>query len=51
LTVEYKEEKGKMTPIRVQTILISTQHDPDVTNEQIEKDPSKVDRNGAYAAR
>ena len=38
VTVEYKEENGKMTPLRVQTILISTQHDPDVTNEQIEED-------------
>jgi len=36
--VEYKEENGKITPIRVQTILISTQHDPDISNEQIEKD-------------
>jgi len=42
VTVEYKEEKnGKMIPLRVQTVLISTQHDPDVTNEQIEKDIKK----------
>ena len=41
VTVEYKEENGKMTPLRVQTILISTQHDPDVTNEQIEEDIKK----------
>lgn len=27
-----------MVPIRVHTILISTQHSPDVTNEQIAKD-------------
>ena len=27
-----------MIPIRVHTILISTQHSPDVTNEQIAKD-------------
>ena len=41
MTIEYKEENGKMTPIRLQTILISTQHDPDVNNEQIEKDIKK----------
>ena len=41
VTVEYKEENGKMTPIRVNTVLISTQHDSDVTNEQIEKDIKK----------
>ena len=41
VTIEYKEENGKMTPIRLQTILISTQHDPDVTNEQIKEDIKK----------
>lgn len=34
VTVEY--ENGK--PVRVDTIIISTQHDPDVSHEQIEKD-------------
>lgn len=34
ITVEY--ENGK--PVRVDTIVISTQHDPDVSHEQIEKD-------------
>eukprot|EP01002_Notosolenus_urceolatus_P005016 NODE_232_length_2422_cov_991.983144_g179_i0.p1 GENE.NODE_232_length_2422_cov_991.983144_g179_i0~~NODE_232_length_2422_cov_991.983144_g179_i0.p1 ORF type:complete len:433 (-),score=169.64 NODE_232_length_2422_cov_991.983144_g179_i0:1123-2283(-) len=44
VTVEYamgKDEKtGKSTlkPVRVHTILISCQHNPDVTNEQIAKD-------------
>ena len=38
VTVEYKEENGKMVPLRVETILISIQHDPDVSNEQIKKD-------------
>ena len=33
--VEYKNEGGKLTPLRVYNILISTQHDPDVTNEVI----------------
>ena len=42
VTVEYKEEKnGKMTPLRVQTILISTQHDPELDNETIEKEIKK----------
>jgi len=41
VTVEYKEENGKTTPLRVQTILISTQHDPEITNEQIKEDIKK----------
>ena len=41
VTVEYKEENGKMTPLRVQTILISTQHDDNVENETIKKDIMK----------
>jgi S-adenosylmethionine synthetase len=38
VTVEYKNEAGKLTPLRVHTIVISTQHDEKVTNEQIAKD-------------
>lgn len=38
VTVEYKKDNGAMVPIRVHTILISTQHSPDVTNDQIAKD-------------
>ncbi len=34
VTVEYEDDK----PVRVDTILISTQHDDDVTQEQIKKD-------------
>lgn len=34
VTVEYEDN----TPVRVDTIVISTQHDPDLTREQIEKD-------------
>jgi len=33
--VEYKNEAGKLTPLRVYNILISTQHDPSVDNETI----------------
>jgi S-adenosylmethionine synthetase len=38
VTIEYKNDGGKLTPLRVHTIVISTQHSPDVTNEQIKKD-------------
>jgi S-adenosylmethionine synthetase len=38
VTVEYKKEGGAMIPIRVHTVLISTQHNEDVSNEQIHKD-------------
>lgn len=34
VTVEYEDNK----PIRIDTVLISSQHDPDVTQEQIRKD-------------
>jgi len=38
VTVEYrKESNGALTPIRVHTVVISTQHSEDVTNEQIRK--------------
>jgi len=35
VTCEYKKENGAMVPLRVHTIVISTQHDEDITNEQI----------------
>jgi S-adenosylmethionine synthetase len=38
VSIEYKKEGGAMVPVRVHTILISTQHSPDVTNDQIAKD-------------
>lgn len=38
VTVEYKKEKGIIEPIRIHTILISAQHNPDVTNETIRAD-------------
>lgn len=34
VTVEYENDK----PVRIDTIVISTQHDPELTREQIEKD-------------
>merc|ERR1712060_253127 len=33
-----KDENGCITPVRVHTVLISTQHSPEVSNEQISKD-------------
>jgi len=38
VTVEYKSVGGALTPLRVHTIVISTQHDDKVSNEQIQKD-------------
>jgi S-adenosylmethionine synthetase len=38
VTVEYKREGGNVIPLRVHTVVISTQHSEDVTNEQIHKD-------------
>jgi S-adenosylmethionine synthetase len=35
ITVEYKKEGGNVVPLRIQNVLISTQHDPDITNEEI----------------
>jgi len=35
VTCQYRREGGAVVPIRVHTIVISTQHDPDVTNEVI----------------
>ncbi|KAL0344663.1 UNVERIFIED_CONTAM: S-adenosylmethionine synthase 3 [Sesamum radiatum] len=38
VTVEYRNDGGAMVPIRVHTVLISTQHDETVTNDQIASD-------------
>jgi S-adenosylmethionine synthetase len=35
VTVQYEEENGALKPIRVHTIVISTQHSEDVTQEQV----------------
>lgn len=37
VTVEYQrlDNRGNIKPVRVHTVLISTQHDPDVSNEEI----------------
>ncbi|XP_074311764.1 S-adenosylmethionine synthase 4-like [Silene latifolia] len=41
VTVEYYNENGAMVPIRVHTVLISTQHDETVTNDEIAADLKK----------
>jgi S-adenosylmethionine synthetase len=38
VTVEYKQEEGRMIPQRVHTVVISTQHSPDVEQAQIQAD-------------
>jgi len=37
VTVEYKNDHGRMVPIRVHTVVISTQHSESVTNDEIRK--------------
>jgi len=37
VTVEYKYDNGACVPLRVHTIVISTQHSPDVSNEEIRR--------------
>ena len=41
VTIEYKEVGGRMIPQRVHTIVISTQHSPDVDNTKIAEDLKK----------
>ncbi|KAL8155636.1 hypothetical protein AgCh_000871 [Apium graveolens] len=41
VTVEYYNDKGAMVPIRVHKVLISTQHDETVTNDEIAADLKK----------
>jgi len=35
VTIEYKKEHGATVPIRVHTVVISTQHSADVTNDEL----------------
>ncbi|CAK4074808.1 unnamed protein product [Aphanomyces euteiches] len=41
VTIEYKQVDGRMIPQRVHTVVISTQHSPEVSNEQIAADLMK----------
>nr|AAP88974.1 S-adenosylmethionine synthetase 2 [Amoeba proteus] len=38
VTIEYKNDQGRAVPQRVHTVVISAQHSPDVSVEQIRKD-------------
>jgi len=38
VTVEYKKDGGHVKPIRVHTVVISTQHNPEVSNDLIRKE-------------
>ncbi|ORX99063.1 S-adenosylmethionine synthase [Basidiobolus meristosporus CBS 931.73] len=38
VTVEYKNDNGAMVPLRVDTVVISTQHAPEVDNETIRRE-------------
>jgi len=38
VVIEYRKEGGAMVPVKVHTVVISTQHDETVTNEQIRAD-------------
>ena len=35
VTVEYKKEGGRVIPVRILNILVSAQHDPEISNEEI----------------
>ncbi|XP_065830922.1 S-adenosylmethionine synthase-like [Oscarella lobularis] len=38
VTIEYKADSGAVVPIRVHTIVISVQHSPEISTEQMQKD-------------
>lgn len=38
VTVEYKKENGAVIPQRVHTVVISTQHAPEISNEELRKE-------------
>jgi len=37
VTIEYRNEGGRVIPIRVHTIVISTQHEPDISLEEVQQ--------------
>lgn len=41
VTVVYRKDNGAMIPLRVHTVVISTQHSDDVSNEKIREDLMK----------
>ena len=42
VTVEYKEEKGKIIPLKIKSIIISTRYEPDAKYETIVEDIKKL---------
>ncbi|KAL2122439.1 hypothetical protein VTJ04DRAFT_2894 [Mycothermus thermophilus] len=38
VTIEYKHDNGAVVPLRVDTIVVSAQHSPDITTEQLRKE-------------
>lgn len=44
VTVEYRLDQGKTVPIRIHTVLISTQHSPDITLDDLKAELQKVAR-------
>lgn len=38
VTVEYKKENGRMIPLKIKNVIISAQHAPNVTSEQLKED-------------
>ena len=38
VTIEYLDDNGDIKPIRIHTIVISTQHDANVTQQQLKCD-------------
>jgi len=51
VTVEYENDNGACVPLRVHTIVISTQHAPDVTQEKIRKDCRELVINAVVPAK
>lgn len=38
VTVEYKHDNGAVVPVRVHTVVVSAQHAPDITTEELRKE-------------
>ncbi|GJN68502.1 S-adenosylmethionine synthetase [Purpureocillium lilacinum] len=38
VTVEYKHDNGAVVPVRVHTVVVSAQHSPDITTEELRKE-------------
>ena len=41
VTIEYLDENGDIKPIRIHTVVISTQHSASVTQQQLQQDVMK----------